>query len=323
MDIVSVIREGKSYLLMAQLLLVGFQKKLGNQLQVKPGIEMMQALKVAEEISSQPVLADRDVKTTLKRTWASLGFFSAIKVLATMITAGLAENEITEEEIERLKSADALEEMMKDFSDALPGVRNALIDERDKYLAAKIRSAPGDSVVAVVGAGHVPGIKKWIGKSIDLDELEIIPPPSPLKRFLRWLIPGLILAMIVYGFVVSGADTSLKMFEAWFWINAVLAAIGAILALAHPLTVIAAFFASPFTSLNPLIGVGWVAGLVEALLRKPRVADFETIADDASTLKGIWSNRLSRILLVIALTNLFGMVGTFLGGVKVASLLGG
>lgn len=320
-DIFSVIKDGKSYVLMAQLILAGFQKKLGNKLQIKPGAEMMRSIEVAEELKLRTVLADREIRTTLKRTWASLGFFSMLKLMFAMVAGLFSHENIDEEEIERLKTADALEELMKEFSAALPGVRTALIDERDQYLASKIRGAPGDTIVAIVGAGHIPGIKKWIDKDIDLDALETIPPKKKLARFIAWAIPAVVLGLIAYGFYSAGSKTGIDMMTSWFWINAYLASIGALLALAHPLTIIVAFFVSPFTSLNPLIAAGWVAGLVEASLRKPRVSDLESIADDISTFRGLFKNRLSHILLVIALTNLFGTIGTFIGIERIASHL--
>ncbi|MCB0333336.1 MAG: TraB/GumN family protein, partial [Bdellovibrionales bacterium] len=270
MDIVSVIRGGKSYVLLAQLMLAGFQKKLGDQLKIKPGAEMMRAIEVAEDIGSKTVLADRDIRTTLKRTWSSLGFFGMMKLLFSMIFGLFSTQEIDEKEIERLKESDALEELMKEFSDALPGVRTALIDERDQYLAGKIKAAPGNTVVAIVGAGHVPGIKSCFAKDIDLEKLEKLPKPKKLTKALAWFIPCLVLGMFIYGFSNSGAEKSYEMAATWFWWNGGLGALGSLLALGHPLTILAAFVASPFTSLNPFIAGGWVAGLVEALIRKPR-----------------------------------------------------
>ena len=320
-DIVTVIKGGKAYVLMAQLMLAGFQKKLGNQLQIKPGAEMMRALSVAEEIGADPVLADRDIGTTLKRTWSTMGFWSICKVIASMVAGLFTTQQIDEEEVERLKSSDALEELMLEFSENFPKVQKVLIEERDRYLAEKIQHSPGKSVVAVVGAGHVPGILKHLGTNIDTKDLCTIPPKKKIGRIIAWSIPFIVLAMIAYGFVSSGAATSISMIESWFWINGALGAIGATIALAHPLTVLSAFLASPFTSLNPLIAGGWVAGIVEAIIRKPTVSDLENIADDIGSVRGLWTNRLSRVLLVIALTNLFGSIGTFIGAGTIASQL--
>ena len=181
-DIFTVIKQKKMYLLMSQLILAGFQKKLGKSLDIKPGAEMMKSVEVANEIGSEIVLADREVRTTLKRTWSSMSIWSATKLMGAMVGSIFTTQELSEEEIERLKSSDALNEMMKELSDAIPGVQKALIDERDKYLATKIKQSPGDKVVAIIGAGHIPGIKNYIGEDIDLEPLNVCllyTSPSP------------------------------------------------------------------------------------------------------------------------------------------------
>lgn len=312
-DIVAVLREGRGYVLMAQLILAAFQKKLGKNLKVSPGAEMLRAMKVADELGIATVLADRDIKTTLKRTWHALGFRSLATIVAGLLQGLFGSEQIEEAEIERLKSADALEELMKDFTAALPTVRTALIDERDRYLAAKIGGAPGATVVAVVGAGHVPGIKRWLGSTIDVAALDVIPPEKLSRRIIGWSIPALLIGMLVYGFVSAGSGTSTEMLAAWAWTTAVWAAFGSMIALAHPVTVLAAFVVAPFAAANPFIASGWIAGIVEALIRRPTVGDFESIGDDIATVKGVWRNRVSRILLVMLTTNLFGGLGTVLG----------
>lgn len=320
-DIYSLIRRGQAYVLMAQLMLTAFQKKLGDKLHVKPGAEMMAALEAAKEVGAQTVLADRDVTITLKRTWANLNVWSMGKVIALMLGGLFSNKTFDEEEIERLKSSDALDQLMREFSEKLPEVRTPLIDERDQYLAARIRQAPGSSVVAVVGAGHLAGIKKWLDKEIDTAALEAIPPPNLWLRAFAWLIPLAALGLIVYGFFASGSETSLDMISYWVWITGCSAALGAAISLAHPLTIAGAFISAPFTTLHPLLASGWIAGLIEAWARKPRVSDLETIADDISSMRGIWKNRLSRILLVMALTNLLGSLGALVGIKVVASLI--
>ena len=179
-----------------------------------------------------------------------------------------------------MKTGDELALVLDEFSGSLPGVKVALIDERDQYLAEKIRNAPGDTVVAVVGAAHVPGIKRAFGAAVDLDMLDELPPPKKIFKVIGWGIPLLVLALITAGFVTSGRETTEQMVLAWVLANGISAAIGTIVALAHPLTILAAFCAAPVTSLNPTIAAGWVCGLVEAWLRKPRVADLENIGDD-------------------------------------------
>ncbi len=319
-DIVRVIREGRAFVLMAQLILAAFQRKLGKDLEVAPGAEMIRAMSVAEELGIPTVLADRDIKTTLKRTWSTLGFRSAATLLYGMLAGLFSGDKIDQAEIERLKSTDALEDLMKDFTAALPTVRTALIDERDRYLAAKIRASHGKTIVAVVGAGHVPGIKRWIGESIDTASLEIVPPPRLSTRLIGWSIPLALVLLVIYGALQTGAHTSLDMLGAWAWATGFWAGIGSLVALAHPLTILSAFLVAPFAAANPFIASGWIAGLVEAMIRRPRVGDFETIGDDIATARGIWKNRVSRILLIMVTTNLFGSLGTIIGFSKLWSL---
>lgn len=323
-DIIQVVREGKSYLLLAQLVLSGFQKKIGQKLGVRPGLEMLKAIEVAEELGAQTVLADREVSITLRRTWGALGFWGGAKLLATLLAESFAPSQdLSEEEIERLKTADVLEEAMQEFATALPTVRESLIDERDKYLASKIRSAPGNKVVAVVGAGHVPGISRYIEETIDIAPLETLPPPSPWSKILGWGIPLLIFAIILYGSLTAGFDVGGQMLRDWIIITAVGGALGSLVALAHPLTILTSFIVSPFTCAHPAVASGWFAGLSEAYLRKPTVEDFEKLSLDELNLKTVYTNRVTRVLLVVITTNLIGSLGTFVAGSLIASRLPG
>lgn len=320
-DIVSVIKEGRSYVLFAQLLLASYQKRIGTELNIKPGAEMMKAIEVAEEQGMATVLGDREIKTTLKRMWSYLGFWSFIKLLGSAIFSIFDSSKLKEEEIEKLKSSDALDALLSEFSSTLPDVRNALIDERDIYLSHKIKEAPGQKIVAVVGAGHVPGIKKRISEDIDISYLDEIPPPSLSKKIATWFFPLIIVGLLIGGFIYSGTSTSVQMIESWIWVTGAFASIGAIIGLAHPLTVLTAFISAPFATIHPLIATGWFAGLAEAIIRKPRVADFETITDDIGSLRGIYKNRVSRVLLVIITTNIFAALGTIWGVKVLVSLI--
>lgn len=312
-DIVEVIKKGKGNLLLAQLLLASFQKKIGKQLGVKPGAEMMQAMETSQELDIPTVLADRDVGTTLRRTWRRLSWWSLGKLFFSSLFGIFESAEISKEEVERLKRSDALEEALKELSQHLPEVGETLVDERDRYLAAKIFSAPGDRVVAVVGAGHVTGIARYLGEVHDVTPLEVVPPASPFSKILGWLLPLAIVAAIVYGFLHWGKNVALKMLGMWALITACAGALGCLLSLAHPLTTISGFLFAPIGALHPLIATGWMTGLVEAGLRKPRVADFEALSEQNLTLKVMYQNRVTRILLVMLLTNVCVGLGNLLG----------
>ena len=321
MDIFKVIREGKSFLLFANLIMTAFQKRLGSRLGVKPGSEMFEAANVAEKLNSELVLADRDVKITLQRTWRGMRFWGKMKVLGQLLASLFIREEISKEEIEKLKESDALSEAMKMLAEQSPEMKRILIDERDQYMAEKIRQSMGKLVVAVVGAGHVKGLTAELENKHNLAELESVPPTGKAVAWLKWGIPAMIIALIVYGFFTVDTDVSIEMIQRWFLINGTLSALGTAAAFGHPITIAVAFIAAPFTSLNPTIAAGWVAGLVEALLRKPQVRDFENLADDITHLKGFWQNNITRILLVVMFANLGSAIGTFAGGFAIASLL--
>lgn len=322
-DIFSVIKSGRAYVLMAQLALSAFQRQLAEEFRIRPGEEMHRAMAVCKETSTEIALVDRDIRVTLKRAWAKAGFWSLTKMLFSVLMSMFSAKEITQEDIEKLKQSDELTLLIDQFSGALPGIKTALIDERDAYLASKIMASPGQTLVAVVGAAHVPGIKRLFGTPVDIELLEVLPPPKKVFKIIGWGIPLVIAGLIIAGFVTSGRETSEQMVVAWVLANGIAASIGTIIALAHPLTILTAFLAAPLTSLNPTIAAGWVCGLMEAYLRKPRVLDLEKIADDMTTLRGIWRNRVIKILLVVVLANLGSSIGTFIGFGWVVALLGG
>jgi pheromone shutdown-related protein TraB len=321
MNIVKVIKEGKAPMLMANLVLSAFQKKMGDKLGVKPGAEMIAAIQVTEEVGATTVLADRDVTVTLKRAWGNLSLWEKFKLFTQIFASVFESPDISEEEIEDLKQGDMLTEAIEMMSKELPSIKTVLIDERDLYQAAKIYEAPGETIVAVVGAGHVPGIIEKIGTSVDLRRLETVPPPGNIGRILKWLIPVAIFAVIGYGFFMVDAAVSLEMAKRWILANGILAALGALLAGGHILTVLVAFIAAPITSLNPAIAAGWVSGLTEAWVRKPKVEDFENLANDITSIKGFRKNEITKILLVVVLSNVGSAIGTFVGIPLVTRLL--
>jgi pheromone shutdown-related protein TraB len=311
MDIVKVIKENKAFLLLSNLILAAFQKRIAAKLDIRPGQEMIQAIDSAEQIGAQVHLADRDVRITLARTWRRMGWWTRIKLIFQLLISFGQTDEIEAEEVERLKQQDVLESVLAEVGRSMPEVRNTLIDERDQYLAAKIRTAPGRKIVAVVGAGHVPGIRNHWNHPIDLERLEIVPPKGPWGKIVQWLIPLIIVSLLIFGFFKGGKDVGTGMVLWWIGANGVLAGLGALAALAHPLTILSSVLAAPLTSLNPMIAAGWVSGLVEAVTRKPQVKDFERLQEDIQTFGGFWHNKVTRILLVVAFTNVGSAIGTF------------
>ncbi|MBF0241931.1 MAG: TraB/GumN family protein [Desulfamplus sp.] len=333
MDIVKVIREKKAMLLLINLMLASFQKRLAQKFDIKPGQEMINAIEAADKEGAALITADREIQVTLTRVWRGMGFWEKVKLMFQLLLSLITSEDITEEEIEKMKQEDILETLLADVKKSHPIMERVLIDERDKYLAAKIKTAPGENIVAVVGAGHLSGIKKYMeyyvkgfdtidgstenkpdktDKSIDIEELEKLPEPTTLSKAMKWLIPAVVVILFGAGFFVKGGDTGGDMIWLWIVVNGLFAGLGALAALAHPYSIISAMVAAPITILHPMIAAGWVSGLVEAVSRKPKVKDLESIPTDIMSIRGFWKNNVTRILLVVVFTNLGATIGVFI-----------
>lgn len=310
-DIIKVIKEKKSFLLLSNLLLASFQKRIADKFDIKPGEEMIKAIESGEAAGAKIHLSDRNIRITLAKTWHAMGLWGKVKLLFQMVLSIGEIEEISEEDIEKMKQEDVLETLLADVGKSLPVLKDILIDERDQYLTHKIRTAPGNRIVAVVGAGHVPGIKTYWNSDIDIKNLEQIPAKGKISAILKWMVPTAILILIVLGFYHGGTSGGTDMITWWVLANGILAGLGAVLALAHPLTIFSSVLAAPLTSLNPMIAAGWVSGLVEAFSRKPKVRDFQRLPEDILSIKGFWRNKITRILLVVVFTNIGSSLGTF------------
>lgn len=319
MDIVEVIRTGKASLLLTQLIMASFYRQIGEQLGVQPGAEMLAAAQTAKDIGAELFLADRDIQVTLKRVWAGLGLRQKARLVTQLLTGLLFAAKIDEETIDNLQKQDQVQDVMDAFAGMFPEVKKILIDERDVYLSQKIREVKYGKIVAVVGAGHVAGILREIHRETPLDPISTVPPRSLSRKILPWAIPIAIMALLVYGFIRGGTQHSIESLLIWVLVNGILAALGAAIALGHPLTILSAFVAAPITSLNPFIAAGWVSGLVQAFIHRPKVADLENLPQAISSFKGFWKNPVSRILLVVAFSNIGSSLGTFISGGWIAS----
>ncbi len=314
MDIFKVVKEKKSLFLLTQLIMASFYRMIGEHLDVPPGAEMIKAVHMAEERKKELVLADRNVEVTLKRVWSGLGFIGKLKMAFQLLTALFMVKEIEIDDLEKLKQSDQLEEMMSEVTKGLPQVKERLIDERDIYLAEKVRTAPGRKIVVVVGAGHVKGMTGYLDKENDLTEITQIPKPSIWPKVAGWAIPVAVIAIIVYGFMKNGFDHSMDSVYIWFLVNGLFSALGAAVAFGHPLTILTSFAAAPITSLNPMLAAGWFSGLMQAYIKKPTVEDMENLKNAFNSVKGFWLNPVSRVLLVVVLANAGSMVGTLVAG---------
>lgn len=321
-DIFTIIKQKKTGALLMNLLISSFQRRLANQFGVEPGAEMVQGMKSAKEVGAELVLADRNIQITFARVWGGLRFWDKIKLLFAIITSIFEADEVSEEDVERMKSQDVLDDVFDEFAKAFPRVKGPLIDERDQYLAQRIKEAPGDKVVAVVGAAHVPGIVRQIQQDHDLDALTQLPPKSRVPAIIGWSIPVVVIGLIAYT-LLTNISTGLAQINTWLFWNALLAAVGAAIAFAHPAAIVTAAAISPISSLNPVMAAGWFAGIVQAYFHRPTVGDFENLRDEVTTLRGFWTNRVTRVLLVVALTNVGSSLGAVFGGANVIRLFFG
>jgi pheromone shutdown-related protein TraB len=323
LDLKTIIKEKQLSTLIINILLSSYQKKLGKKLGVNPGVELLKATQVAKENNIPIELGDRDVRITLKRAWRSMSFWQKTKFMTMGLASVFDKEEISEEQLEELKNKDVLTELMTDLGKTMPVLKEVLIDERDSYLAKKIKESNGKKVVAVVGAGHLQGIIKKINadEEIELSSVEFIPKSSPVSKIIGWGIPTIIICSIFYIGLSKGFDEAGSNIIFWILANGIPSAIGAILAYGHPLAILSVFFAAPLTSLTPLIGAGYVAAFVQSYFKPPVVLEIQKVSEDVNKVSMWWKNKLLRILLVFILSGLGSVLGTYVGAYKIITNL--
>ena len=318
-DLREVLRNKQLATLLLNLALASYQRRLGLKLGVAPGSELIEAANVAEENGIPMVLCDRDVRITLRRAWQSISWWQRIRLLAEIAVGVFDSPEVSEDELARIRDQDVVTEVMNELGRMMPDLKRVLIDERDAYLAHEILKSEGRRIVAVVGAGHIDGMKKRLEREelADMDEITSIPANGWIWKFVGWSIPAVIVGSIVAIAILQGPEAAGENAMIWFLANAIPSGLGAAIALGHPLTILAAAFSAPFTSLTPLIGAGYVAAFTQLWARPPRVGDFSTIGDDLADPRRWWQSRLMRIFLVFVLTTLGSLIGTWAGGIGV------
>jgi len=319
LDLKQIIRKKQLSTLLVNLVLSSYQKKLGGQLGIQPGAELLAAAKAAENLDIPVELCDRDVRVTLRRAWKATSFFRKGYLMATLLASLFDKTELDEEKLTELRNKDVLSEMMKEIGEALPAAKHVLIDERDIFMAEKIKATPGKRIVAVVGAGHMQGIQRVIKEdnSSRMEEINTIPPVSKGWKIAGWSIPAAILFSLgIIGFRQGAGEAGANALY-WILANGIPSAIGAMIAFGHPATIISAFAGAPITSLTPVIGAGYVCAFVQVMTQPPMVKEFEAVSTDISTVRGWWQNRLLRIFLVFIMTGLGSSIGTWVGGYRI------
>jgi pheromone shutdown-related protein TraB len=319
-DLVKVIKAKRVGFLIANLVLGSYQKKMAKKLNVTVGGEMKQGIESAGEVGATLILADRSIQTTFLRIWRKLTFWEKMKLLVSLLLSIDDDTDITEQDLQNMLQQDMLESIAAEVRSEFPQIGEILIGERDQFLAAKIRNAPGKKVVAVLGGAHVPGVKEEIFKTRDIESISTVPPAGKFSKLAGWIIPAAIIILLAFAFL-SDVQTGLQQLSTWVLWTGTLAALFTALSLGHPLSIITSFVAAPFTTLNPVLACGWITGLVEATIKKPTVRDVQNVSQDIYRVKGIYQNRLLRTLLIIVMTNLGASLGTFIAGADIIKQL--
>jgi pheromone shutdown-related protein TraB len=322
LDLFQVIRQGKVGLVAANLALSAFQRRLAEQFGIEPGAEMKAAIDGADARSLPIWLIDREIGITLKRAYHSVGFLDRMSIVGGLGASVLTREEVSEDEIEKLKEGDLLGSMFNEFARESPQLYDALIGERDRYMVARLReqASTGSArrVLVVIGAGHLAGMQRELGSQNEIPKplLEKLSKLPPSARWPKWLAIGVFVVIAgAIGFAFTrGARAGADALLAWTLFTGGFAALGAIAALAHPLSVIAAFIAAPLKPFRPGVPASAFSAGVEAWLRKPRVADFDSLRDDVAHWSGWWKNRIARTLLNFMFVTLGTIVGEYVAG---------
>ena len=330
LDIYQIFKKKKAGLLLINLALTAYQKRLAERIGVEAGKEMVRAVELSRENHLRLEVIDRNISTTLHRLVTEVSFWQKMKIVGGLIAGVFVGEEISEEQIEDLKRGDMLHAVVSEFGEELPEIKRVLIDERDEYMVGRLNqiSASHDApkkILALVGAGHLMGMMPSMDLPPDaghLQELDQKPPPRKTGLYIGWGICVLILSMFVVGFKQS-PELGGQLVATWILLNGGLSALGTALALGHPVSIFAAFIAAPLTSLNPTIGAGMVVGLVESYMRKPKVGDFETLREDITHYSMWWKNRVARLLLIFFFSSFGSMIGTYAAGASIVTQLFG
>jgi len=331
MNLMEVFRQGKAAMVMANLAMGAYQQRIADQFGIQPGAEQRMAISQAKDKNLQVLLIDREIGTTLKRTAHNLPWWKRWTLFSGLLLSLFSKEDVEEEEIEQLKQGDMLETTFSEFAHDRQDLYQPLIAERDQYMAARLlqeaQSNQHESILAVIGAGHLKGIAQQLRQGMDqpeqtIKQLDQLPTPSRWPKLIPWIIVALVMTGFIIGFMRS-PELGWQLISSWVLINGTLSAVGAAIAAAHPLTVLTAFVAAPITSLNPTIGAGMVTAAVELWLRKPTVSDFESLRSDTTGIIGWWKNRVSRTLLVFLLSTLGSAIGTYVAGFRIIDHLSG
>ena len=321
-DIKDVIKNKKSNQLLATLMLSSYQQRMANQLGTSVGQEMITAINLSEELGIPLNTIDRNVNVTFKRIWNSLN----LKDKTDLLYYGLGsifedeELDLEEDDLKAMLEEDVLTASLNEIREHVPTIATILVDERDQFLANKIKNAPGNRVIAVVGGAHVPGIKDELNKEQNMQEINSIPQKKSSIKYINYFFMALILLVLILPFT-KGLNEGLNALLRWSLFSGSGAAIATLIIGGHPLTALVSFITAPLAAIHPLIAVGFIAALCEASIRKPKVSDIDNLNEDIKSFKGWRKNRFIRVLALVFIANLGSVIGQFIGGTSIITRL--
>jgi len=309
---------GKLYLLLVQWFLAYIQRKMGEEMGVKPGSEMLAAIEAAKKSGARVALVDRDISITIQRFWSAMSLLDKARLVWSLLPAAFGRGGDEEIDIDTITQDDIVSQMISEFRKISPGAANVLVDERDAFLARNLflLSKQG-RVLAVVGAGHREGITRHLEHPEKIPAMQEL-NEKPGRKITLVKVLGVVFSLLILAtvaLVLITAQSSQSMLEAlliWFVFTGGLSALGVLLARGHPLSALTALMVAWMTTLNPFVAAGWFAGMVEAWKIKPTVTDLKSLAS-ADSFSQMLENRLFKVIWVAALSNLGAMAGTFAG----------
>ncbi len=330
LDLFHVIRTGKAGMVFASLALSSFQQRIAEQYGIEPGAEMKAAMAAADARNVPLWLIDREIGTTLNHAYRGVRFRDRMAILGSLVASMFAGDDIDEAEIEKLKQGDILEGAFGEFARQSKPLYDALISERDRFMAARLReesaTTPATRVLVVIGAGHLAGITRELGaqQAPPRSIIEPLAAKLPAPKWPKYVAIAVMLAIAIAiaALFYHNATMGWHALRDWVIYTAALSALGAAIAGGHPLSVLTAAVMGPLKPLRPPgLSSGVFSGMVEAWLRKPRVGDFQSLRKDLLHVSGWWRNRVARTLLVFMLTNLGTIAGEYLAGIRIFSRL--
>lgn len=310
-DIKQIIKSKKVASFLMNLILSNYQKQIADDLDSEVGGEMKQAILSARELSIPVRYIDRDIQITLKRIWNKTNLWKKASLVAALFSSLTQSEEVSEEDIEKLKQSDLLMASIAELDEDFPDISQVILHERNIYMSEKIKALPFTNILVVIGAAHAPGMIESLNETHSIQELETIPEKK--KGWGGYVIP-ILFALLLVLLTLKSPQSGVSELKRWIVLSTSLATLGSILSFSHPLTVLVTILTTWIGIFSPVLAVGFFSGLTEAYLRPPYEHEFESLSNDMKTIRGWYKNRILRIILIFFATSLLSSIGTLVSG---------